>query len=306
MLSDNAMLGGARRPFAGSTTPTAPPAIGCVTAWHFEEGTSMDPVDPERPEWERGEWQRVTSALRKGGVDEEGEKIILVYRLTGDFAIYITENGVKHLSREPVAGRFASVADAAFELNFYRDQFAFVDLAVAQAKVACLEGNAAQAAEILAHTHRRVVHLLAGSGRLRYILVCMVTSGVAFTTAFVLSLTAVLPETVFVAWVVACGSLGSFLSVSLNLTGLQVDPEAPRLMTTVSAVSRIVIGMIGAAFILLVIKGNLVLGILADVKNPAAILAVAVVAGFSETFVPNVLRRVEGKADGKEPSEPPS
>lgn len=68
-------------------------------------------------------------------------------------------------------------------------------------------------------------------------------------------------------------------------------------MNTISAVSRIVIGMIGAVFILLVIKGNLILGLLADLKNPAAILAIAVVAGFSETFVPNALRCVEKRAD---------
>jgi hypothetical protein len=41
----------------------------------------------------------------------------------------------------------------------------------------------------------------------------------------------------------------------------------------------------------------LILGLLADLKNPAAILAIAVLAGFSETFVPNALRRVETQAD---------
>jgi hypothetical protein len=246
------------------------------------------------------EWQLTMSELRAGAIDAEGEKIILVYRLTDDFAVYITENGVKHISRQPTAGRFAPISGAAFELNHYRKQFTFVDMAVAQAKVACLEGSPQQAQEILDHTQSRVLHLLTGAGRLRYILVCMVTSGVVLTTASALSYITLPPEHLFVAWVAACGSLGAFLSVSLNLTGLQIDPAATSMTTTISAASRIVIGMIGALFILLVIRGNLILGILADLKNPAAILAIAVVAGFSETFVPNVLRRVETQADVKD------
>ena len=118
----------------------------------------------------------------------------------------------------------------------------------------------------------------------------MVTSGISLTTATVLSHITLPTDHLFVSWIVACGSLGAFLSVSLNLQRLQIDPEAPRLMNTISAVSRIIIGMIGAVFVFLVIKGNLILGLLADLKNPAAILAIAVLAGFSETFVPNALR----------------
>ena len=85
------------------------------------------------------------SGLRAGATDVDGEKIVLVYKVTDDFAVYITENGVKHDSIQPTAGRFAPITDAAFELSYYRKQFSFVDRAVAQAQVACLEGSVQQA-----------------------------------------------------------------------------------------------------------------------------------------------------------------
>jgi hypothetical protein len=264
-------------------------------------GTEQTAVDAE-------EWQRVVSRLAAGAKDDEGETITLVYRVTDTFAIYLTKNGVKHLSRHPIGTCFALILGPATELNHYREEFRFVDQAVAQAKAACLDGIPEQAREVLLQAHRRVLRLLTGAGRLRYVLVCMIASALVVTAVSVLSYFAVSQEQLFVAWMAACGSIGAFLSVSLNLRSLQIDPAAPRAMTTISAVSRVVIGMIGAGFILLVVRGNLVLGLLADLNNPEALLAIGVLAGFSETFVPNVLRRVETQADvtdDKTPSNKP-
>lgn len=263
---------------------------------------------PDDDDGQAAEWHSVISRLVTGSKDDEGETITLVYRITDDFAVYITHNGVKHLSRRPLAGRFASITETASDLNHYRGQFPFVDIAVAQAKASCLEGGTKEAQEVLVHAHQRVLQLLTGAGRLRYVLVCMLSSAFVVTVVSILSHIALPQEHVFMAWMVGCGSVGAFLSVSLNLKSLEIDPVAPRLMTTVSAVSRIVIGMIGAVFVLLVIKGNLVLGLLADLNNPQALLAIGILAGFSETFVPNVLRRVETQADvaaDKTPSNKP-
>jgi len=246
---------------------------------------------------EEADWQSELSRLIIGSTDTEGETITLVFRIAEDYAVYITSNGVKHISRRPITGCFAPIIKIANELNYYRGQFPFVDFAVAQAKSSCLEGGGKEAQEVLVTAHQRVLQLLTGAGRLRYVLVCMLASALVVTTVSILSHIALPQEHVFMGWMVACGSVGAFLSVSLNLKSLQIDPVAPRVMTTVSAVSRIVIGMIGAVFVLLVIRGNLALGLLADLKNPQALLAIGILAGFSETFVPNVLRRVETQAD---------
>lgn len=254
------------------------------------QGTTQAAVDSE-------EWQRVVSRLAAGAKDDEGETITLVYRVTDTFAVYLTRNGVKHVSRHPIGACFARIIGPATELNHFREEFPFVDLAVAQAKAACLDGIPEQAREVLLHAHRRVLSLLTGAGRLRYVLVCMLTSAFVVAAVSVLSYVALPQEQLIVPWMAACGSIGAFLSVSINLRSLQIDPAAPRAMTTISAVSRVVIGMIGAGFILLVARGNLVLGLLADLNNPEALLAIGVLAGFSETFVPNVLRRVETQAD---------
>jgi hypothetical protein len=247
------------------------------------------PATPEGPHLD-------ASGIRVGLVDPDGEMILLVYKTTPTFAVYVTANGVKHVSMQSTGGRFATIAALVIELGRDRKRFPFIDLAVAQANVACLEGNGQEAQEILIGVRTRVGNLRTLAGRLQYILVCMATSGTIVVAAATLSHVSIPEEHIFVIWMAACGSLGAFLSVSLNLRHLEIDPEAPRAMTTISAVSRIAIGMIGAIFLYLVIKGGLILGLLADLKNPAAILAVALVAGFSETFVPNALRRVETQA----------
>jgi hypothetical protein len=245
------------------------------------------------------------SWLRAGAVDPDGDKIIVVYKCTHDFAVYITERGVKHVAMRPTGGKLTAIAPLVLELGRDRERFPFIDQAVAQAKVECLEGNAQEGNEILVGIRNRVANLRTLAGRLQYILVCMAAVGAVVVAASVLSHFSIPEDHLFMIWMAACGSLGAFLSVSLNLRRLEIDPEAPRVMNVISAVSRIVIGMIGAVFVYLVIKGNLILGLLADIKNPAAILAVAIVAGFSETFVPNALRRVEKQADPESPNQAP-
>lgn len=263
-----------------------------------DEKTDPDDVDLRR-------WRKEISQLFIGATDDDGDKITLVFSVTDEFAVYITPNGVKHATRQPITGCLASIAKTATELNHYRSQFPFVDIAVAQAKAICFARKEKDAQEILAAAHQRVLQLLTGAGRLRYVLVCMLASAFVVTTVSVLSHFPLPEQHVFTAWMGACGSIGAFLSVSLNLKSLQIDPVAAKMMTTISAASRIVIGVIGAIFMLLVIKGNLVLGLLKDLQNSHALLAIGILAGFSETFVPNVLRRVETQADVAANKAPP-
>lgn len=67
---------------------------------------------------------------------------------------------------------------------------------------------------------------------------------------------------------------------SLNLIGLVTE--------------RIVISILASVIVYFCIKSNLILGICNDMETPIyGYMVFSVVAGFSETFVPNVLRKLE-------------
>lgn len=118
--------------------------------------------------------------------------------------------------------------------------------------------------------------------------------------------------------VVVCGALGAFLSVCLSIQQLEIDPETPRKVNRISGITRLVIGMSAGLVVYLAIGAGLVLadGLSLEVadgeqlsaKVTAGILLLAVVAGFSEGFVPNILRRVGGDngtgANGEPASAP--
>jgi len=103
---------------------------------------------------------------------------------------------------------------------------------------------------------------------------------------------------VFLVSVATCGSIGSFISVALNLKNLEIDPDAPAMISVISGVSRIMIGMIGAVLVYFLIRADILLGIISQSNSVFAILAISVVAGFSETLVPNILRKMESQQNG--------
>lgn len=119
--------------------------------------------------------------------------------------------------------------------------------------------------------------------------------------------------------VIVCGALGAFLSVCLSIGQLEIDPETPRKVNRISGITRLVIGMAARLVVYLAIGAGLVLadGLSLEVaegqqlsaKVTAGILLLAVVAGFSEVFVPNILRRVggdNGTATNGEPTRDPA
>ena len=237
-----------------------------------------------------------TSNLRVGATDVDGDQIKMVYKVMDDYAIYITEHGVKHDSINPTTKTFSPIVTMVNDLNRYRKRYNFIDRDIAQAKVECLEGNPDRAQQILGQTNGRVGKLLEDENRFQYIFVCMIAAALPPLTAFLLSFSPLPSQYQFVGWIASCGGLGALLSVCIHMKRLEIDPASSNLMNAVSAVSRIVIGMIGAVFLFLAIKGNIIFGALNDVSNPSLLLATSIMAGFSETLVPNTLRHVEKQA----------
>ena len=90
----------------------------------------------------------------------------------------------------------------------------------------------------------------------------------------------------------ACGGLGGFLSVAIGIRRVEIDPDAHWVVNGHAGALRIVIAVIGSIFVYFAIASELILGNLTLENSTAGIFAISIAAGFSETFVPNVLQQV--------------
>lgn len=100
-------------------------------------------------------------------------------------------------------------------------------------------------------------------------------------------------ESVFFVWGGILGTIGALISVLLRSKNIEVDPYASRFYIALQAIARSLLGFIFGIVAVLVIKANLLVGF-AD-ANIFLISSVALVAGFSERLVPEVLASIESR-----------
>ena len=99
------------------------------------------------------------------------------------------------------------------------------------------------------------------------------------------------------------GALGSFLSVLLGIRSIKINYSASYGEMLFSGYSRIVIGMIGSIVVLLLLNGHWVLESMKPETKLWNYYLLAFIAGFSEWFVPNLLRGVESGLAARDPAK---
>ncbi len=119
------------------------------------------------------------------------------------------------------------------------------------------------------------------------------------------------PEIFVLCYVAAFASLGGFLSLALKLEKLDVDPDSPWHFYLLSGISRIAISVVAGVFVYMLIRADLLVGFVMDLDSKSGILVFAFLAGFSETLVPDILRKIESKTvdtegPGSTPTSEPS
>lgn len=90
------------------------------------------------------------------------------------------------------------------------------------------------------------------------------------------------------------GAQGAISSVVSRGKALSLDANAGKPIHTVEAISRIIVGIVGASLVSLAIKAGILLGGTHFSGNQfAVLLTFALVAGASERFVPNLIGKIE-------------
>lgn len=94
-----------------------------------------------------------------------------------------------------------------------------------------------------------------------------------------------------------CGAIGALLSATTRSNRLHLDANAGKRIHTREGLSRIGVGLAGAAFVALAIKGGALLGGARFAGSQSALLlAFCVAAGASERMVPNLIGQLERTA----------
>lgn len=93
--------------------------------------------------------------------------------------------------------------------------------------------------------------------------------------------------------IITFGSLGGFLSISFTFKKLQIDFEENLYIPVLTGISRIFIAMISSIIVFAIIKADLLLGFVNDANNLYIFYAFGALSGFSESFVPSILKKIE-------------
>jgi hypothetical protein len=103
-----------------------------------------------------------------------------------------------------------------------------------------------------------------------------------------------------IVMVLSSASIGGFLSISMKLGELNIEKNMHLACYFFLGIQRIFISMAGGIFVYALIKSKIAFGFLnTDAQDLYAIITLCILAGFSETLVPNALKNLETKASSE-------
>ncbi len=91
------------------------------------------------------------------------------------------------------------------------------------------------------------------------------------------------------------GSLGGLISILSKIPKLELDINGSNFLQVVDGFSRIFLSMVSSVIIFVLIKSDIVLGALNDIPNNDIFYAFAIISGFSEKFIPDIIKSIEKK-----------
>lgn len=248
-------------------------------------------------------------SYRIGG-NVAGEIISDIFYVTDNYIIYITKGSkiiaFEYNDDETYDPRYEEISEDVSRVNGLITTYGEVkkySMRIADAIDAGLNGHGQTAKKILQNLERTMQNYKIVKGRLIYSFSSL--SFVILNTIIVLTLRIFgqrLPLAVTDLYVyfiiVLCGSFGGYLSVSLKMKGLNIDIDSGSGIHIASGLSRMFISAISAIILYIIIISNAFLGFINFITAENrfyVICGLAVVAGFSESFIPDILKKIEKK-----------
>jgi hypothetical protein len=253
--------------------------------------------------------------FKLGEADNTGEVIERIYEMCPDFVVYRTSKSVRIYfddERNNVESFVSNHSKVSVELakiySLLPDRITRIESInrlIARALSTNAAGDHEEAKVMLSHAGARILKLRIISGRLQY---TFSSFGVASLT-FVVMLLLNYFQSSFNSWgtdvsvfsnIAFCGALGGIISVSLGFSKLEVDIDADYVTNCLIGSSRIVISIAAAIFSYFALKSGVAFSFLADGDKPLGIYVVAMIAGFSEMLIPNIMTNLSSQSESND------
>lgn len=159
---------------------------------------------------------------------------------------------------------------------------------IARAMTTNVLGNYSDAKIMLDHAEERIIKLKTIQGRIQYTLSAFLAVLIIsiLTLLFRFFNAEVLPE------VMLFGALGGVLSIAVSYSSLTIDIDANWKTNSLIGGSRIVIAVIASLFSYLAIQSGIAFSFIQESGSNHGIFLVAMIAGFAEMLVPNMMNNL--------------
>jgi hypothetical protein len=245
-----------------------------------------------------GELENIKT-YKAGGTDSRGRVITSVLAFDPTFVIYVADGELqlagemaaydKDIETQRLIARLLDVTpDNPRQKSRYLKR-------IAVGVAACMIGDSEGAKRILTNVLESSETRLKNQGRLVYLLGTGIVSLLTLTIAWVAYKSSPQPLSIHVlgACSVAAGGLGGVLSVCFRLRQVEIEIDDGWVFSLALGASRAVVAVLGACLVFVGAEADLFFGALVRTNPLWAPIALGFVAGFSETFVPNLVKKTE-------------
>ena len=250
-----------------------------------------------------------------GKVDNNGRKVFDIYAKGDEFAIYSTSEtcnikdisiqiGSKDPDDEITIQNFQAVKGDFDKLKSMSDRCedSSYSARVAHALSVAIYGNPDESKRILNEIYNDIAKeykervlgkliYLSGTMVISLLICCFGLYLYLYQPPFITLEKRPLYELILVS---SMATLGGIVSVSININKIRIDKGLGSLPYFFYGVERNIFSILGSIFIFFIIKSNLLFGFINELEHfEYALLSIGFVSGFSETLVPNSLKKVE-------------
>lgn len=244
-----------------------------------------------------------------GTVDNDKEKVIKIYSKALSHIVYRTDRAIRididdeHKDAKSIGERHYRLSvDLARIYSWLPEDLSkseSINRLVARAITANAAGFPEDAKIILAQAEDRLVKLKTIQGRLQYTLSALTLVFVVF----LISLSNGLSSAPILFNIVLLGSLGGVLSIALGFSSLEIDLDASGEVNCLIGCSRILIAISASIFSYFAIQTDVAFSFVAKAPGNSGYYMIAMVAGFAEMLVPNIMSNLVTNGGEKQQSK---
>lgn len=173
-----------------------------------------------------------------------------------------------------------------------REKKKFVDR-IGLAYCEAIEGNIENANKICDKIIDRIELYKSNIGRFYYLITCLGMVVIALVISYLLKKYKFIPEIIPHFYIMTYASIGGFLSIAKDIKKIHIDSSDFGWFQAFYGATRILISMFSGLIIYVLVKSEQVLPNLNSQDNIYIVCILAIAAGFSETLIPNLLKRIE-------------